>query len=67
MRGRSLKVRTELFNKTKENFAEVPKNFYRQAVYEAVHIIDQKIGLFKCIDTFDAPSCYSIFVNFLCY
>lgn len=49
MRGRSLKVRTELFNKTKENFAEVPKNFYRQAVYEAVRIIDQKVGLFKCL------------------
>ncbi len=35
MRGRSLKVRTELFNKTKENFSEVSKNFYRQAVYRA--------------------------------
>ncbi len=49
MRGRSLKVRTELFNKTSENFTEVSKSFYRQAVYESVRVIDQKIGLFKCL------------------
>lgn len=49
MRGRSLKVRTELFNKTTENFTEVSKSFYRQAVYQAIRVIDQKIGLFKCL------------------
>ncbi|MGM9999322.1 MAG: rRNA maturation RNase YbeY [Candidatus Bruticola sp.] len=49
MRGHSLKVRTELFNKKDCKYELIPKTFYRQAVYQAVRIIDQQIGMFKCL------------------
>ncbi|MGM9992686.1 MAG: rRNA maturation RNase YbeY [Candidatus Bruticola sp.] len=49
MRGHSLKVRTEIFSKKNSPYEFIPHTFYHQAVYQAIRIIDQQIGMFKCL------------------